>query len=223
MSRRYVPAGVAGARPRSRAAHRRRGGLALLRPRVLAFADGETSDDRDRRHRGVPPAACRHDGSPSRSTATRSDSTDVRACSHASPTSSTPAATPSSRSRATTGGEIAVPSAKCDTPPARPLRRRRRRGDRDPWRRPGHAPGHELRQPRGVGRRRPADVRGIADPRRQLVELPAPQARRLARVPGQQRGDLLLPDRRRRLDRLRARTVSACIARTRATAGSTTT
>ena len=108
-------------------------------------------------------------------------------------------------------------------PTAAALRTRRGRRGRDPWRRAGDAPGHQLRQPRGVVARRPPDVRRAAHARRQLVELPAAQARRLAGVPGQQRGDLLLPDRGGRIDRRTPPKASGCIAPTPATAGSTTT
>ena len=116
-----------------------------------------------------------------------------------------------------------MPSATLRPPPAAALRRRRGGRGRDPWRRSGDPPGHQLRQPRGVVARRPADVRRAAHPRRQLVELPAAQARRLARVPRQQRGDLLLPDRRRRRRPTTPPKASGCIAPTPATAGSTTT
>ena len=97
------------------------------------------------------------------------------------------------------------------------------RGGRDPRRRSGDAPGHELHEPRGVGARRQADVRRAADAGRQLVELSAPPPRRLARVPGEQRGDLLLPDRPRRQHRRSRPTASACTARTRPTDRSTRT
>ena len=112
--------------------------------------------------------------------------------------------------------------------PARPLRLGRRRRDRDPRRRPSHPSGHQLRQPRGVAARRQADVRRAAHARRQLVELPAAQARRLARVPGEQRGALLLPHRHAPAAPTTRPTASGCTARTPATAwrpscGSTTT
>ena len=61
--------------------------------------------------------------------------------------------------------------------------------------------------PESVRRRRQADVRRAADAGRQLVELPAAPPRRQPGVPGQQRGDLLLPRRPRRHDRLRPRRV----------------
>ena len=49
--------------------------------------------------------------------------------------------------------------------------------------------------PEAFDGRRQADVCRAAHARRQLVELPAAPPRRLAGVPGEQRGDLLLPDR----------------------------
>ncbi len=79
---------------------------------------------------------------------------------------------------------------------------------RDPRRRPGDAPGHQLHVAGVVRRRRQADVRRAADARRQLVELPAAPSRRQPGVPGEQRGDLLLPHRPRRHHRLRRRTGS---------------
>ena len=65
-------------------------------------------------------------------------------------------------------------------------------------------PGEQLHVAGGVRRRRQADLRRGAHARRQLVELPAAQARRQPRVPREQRGDLLLPRRADFRHRLRA-------------------
>ena len=89
-------------------------------------------------------------------------------------------------------------------PPRGALRRRRGRPGRAARRRPGQPPGQQLLLARGL-RGRPPDRRRGAHARRQLVQLPAAQARR--GHPGQgdrARGDLLLRGRRRRL-RLPAR------------------
>ena len=100
-------------------------------------------------------------------------------------------------------------------------RRRRRRLRRGARRRPGDPPGDQLHGARRVRRRRQADVRRAAHARRQLVELPAPPPRRQPGVPGEQRGDLLLPDRARRHHGVRARRASASTARTPPRATST--
>ena len=73
----------------------------------------------------------------------------------------------------------------------------------------------QLPQPGRLARRRAPDVRRAAHPGRQLVLLPAAQARRLAGVPGEQRGDLLLPDRSGWRHLVRDRRASACTASTR--------
>ena len=99
--------------------------------------------------------------------------------------------------------------------PLRPgLRARRRRAGRDPRRRPGDPPGHQLHVARVVRRRRQADVRRAAHAGRQLVELPAAPPRRQPRVPGEQRGDLLLPGRSRPAPPTTPPTGSGCTAPT---------
>ena len=85
------------------------------------------------------------------------------------------------------------------------LRRGRRRAGRAARRRPVDAAAQQLHGAGGVRRGRQADLLRGADARRQLVELPAAQARRHARVRGRQRGDLLLPRGSHRHDRLLAR------------------
>ena len=99
--------------------------------------------------------------------------------------------------------------------PARgPLRRGGRRAGRGARRRQREPTGHQLRRARGVGPRREADLLRADHPARQLVELPAAQARRRGAVRGGQRGDLLLPDRRRRPGHAVARRASATTAPT---------
>ena len=99
--------------------------------------------------------------------------------------------------RATGGGEVAVPTARCE----RRLPPRYGPAEDVPVEVRGagrlHPPGDQLPQPRVVAARRPADGRRAAHPGRQLVVVPAAPPRRLAGVPGEQRGDLLLPHRRR--------------------------
>ena len=97
-------------------------------------------------------------------------------------------------------GRVAVGSGDAAIRPGARRCRRRRRGD--PRRRSGHPAGHQLHVARSVRRCRQADVCGAADPRRQLVELSAAPPRRQPGVPGQQRGDLLLPHRPCRHHRL---------------------
>ena len=103
------------------------------------------------------------------------------------------------------GGEVAIATARCERRLAASLRLGRRCCGRDPRRRPGDSTGQQLHEPRGVAARRQVDVRRADHARRQLVELPAASPRRLAGVPGEQRGDLLLPDRRGRQQRVLGR------------------
>ena len=126
----------------------------------------------------------------------------------------TPCVTPDRRAR---GGEVALadrPLRRRAAAPLRPGRGGRRSRSGAPARPPARSPTSSARS---LARRRAAHVRRAAHPRRQLVLLPAPQARRLGRVPGQQRGDLLLPHRPGRRDAARP-TASGCTASTRATA-----
>ena len=101
-------------------------------------------------------------------------------------------------SSAEAGAEVALPSARCERalPPAYGA------AEDVPVEVRGAGPAtrqvDELRRARRLGPRREADLLRADHPARQLVELPAAQARRQRPVPGGQRGDLLLPDRRRR-------------------------
>ena len=109
------------------------------------------------------------------------------------------------RIASTVGATVALPSARAQVhfdPAYVAAARRGRRGAR---RRPRHTPGDQLHGAGGVRWRRPVDVRRGAHARRQLVELPAAQARRQPGVPREQRGDLLLPRRPHRGHRLRPR------------------
>ncbi len=121
------------------------------------------------------------------------------------------------------GGEVAIATSRCDRRLTRTLRLRRRRSGRAPRRGPGDTPGQQLPQPRGLAARRQVDVRRTDHARRQLVELSAAPARRLAGMPGEQRGDLLLPHRRWPAPATTPSTASACIARTRPMGRSTST
>ena len=93
-------------------------------------------------------------------------------------------------------GEVAVPTARCERrlPP--------RYGPAEDVPVEVRGAGVCTRQvtnflsPDVLAPRRPADGRRAADTRRQLVVVPAAPPRRLTGVPGQQRGDLLLPHRR---------------------------
>ena len=100
--------------------------------------------------------------------------------------------------RPTSVAEVALPASRCSTRLEAAVRRRGRRAGGDPRGRPGEPPGQQLRRARCLGPRREADRRRADHAARQLVELPAAQARRLRAVRGGQRGDLLLPDRRGR-------------------------
>ena len=119
-------------------------------------------------------------------------------CSPGSPTSATSAATasPSWRQRRRRRGGAAVVALRARA--AAGVRRRPRTS-----RSRCAAPAPATRQvtnfgvPGRLGPRRQAGLLRADHPGRQLVELPAAQARRERPVPGRQRGDLLLPDRRR--------------------------
>ncbi len=90
------------------------------------------------------------------------------------------------------------PGRALQQPAGGPLRRGVRRTCRDARSGQREPTGQQLRGPRGVGPRREADLLRADHATRQLVELPAAQARRLGALRGGQRGDLLLPDRRLR-------------------------
>ena len=165
-----------------------------------------------------PCCRCRAGRSPSRSRGVGSSWAAGDRCSPPSPTGRTCPVDAEVRLSSADGAEVALPSASGDAPlrPGDGSGRRRRR--RDPRRRAGDPPGHQLHVARSVRRRRQADVRRAAHARRQLVELSAAPPRRQPGVPGEQRGDLLLPHRPRRHHRLCRRKVSASTARTRPTA-----
>ena len=134
-----------------------------------------------------------------------------RACSMRSPTSCTCHATPmwSSPRNAAAGSPCPPPGPAAASRPATSRRTGSRRAAR---RRRGQPPSEQLLLARGL-RGRPPDRRRGADPRRQLVELPAAQARRGHPGRGDRaRGDLLLRGGQERL-RLPARLRSGPVAR----------
>ena len=123
----------------------------------------------------------------------------------------------------TAGARLAMPHAKAENRAAVPPHPRRGGGDRAPRRRPRLAPGPQLRYAGRAQRRLDHRLRG-ADPGRQLVLLPAAQARRGAPGPRERAGgDLLLRDARgRRGDVARARGRSATSGSTAPEAGRST-
>ncbi len=94
------------------------------------------------------------------------------------------------------GGRFALPSAVCERPAALPPPAGRPGAGRAARGRRGEPPGQQLLHARRLRGRRADRLRG-ADARRQLVVVPAPQARRGDRDRERARGDLLLRGRRR--------------------------
>ena len=119
------------------------------------------------------------------------------------------------------GAEVALASARAERRFEPGVRPGRGGAGRDPRRRAGDAPDRQLHVAGGVRGRRPADLRRGAHAGRQLVVVPAAQARRHARQPRRTTRRSTTSASAGRAQRARAPRASRSTARTRRTARST--